>query len=84
MLPASLLRRIAQFARVHLYVDTEDVVWASRSLVAVCVKEAGTRTVRLPRKGTVRDLYSGGQMGQGVQSFQAEFAGRGTRVFVVE
>ncbi len=84
MLPAGLMRNITRFAGAHTYIDTEDVVWASKSLVAVCVKEAGKRVVRLPRKANVRDLYSGEVVGQGVDSFEADFADRATRVFVME
>ncbi len=84
MLPARLMRNIAQLGGAHTYIDTEDVVWASKSLVAVCVKDAGKRTVRLPEKANVRDLYTGEVIGKGVASFDADFADRATRVFVVE
>ena len=84
MLPARLLRNIAQYGSVHTYIDTEDVVWASKEMVAVCVKDAGKRTVRLPEKADVRDLYSGEVIGKNVDSFVADFADRATRVFVVE
>ncbi len=84
MLPAALMRRIAQFAGVHMYIDTEDVVWAARDLVAVCVKEAGPRRITLPRSGTVCDLYTGTKVGEDVDSFEADFANRATRVFVVQ
>jgi len=84
MLPPRLMRNIAQVAGVHAYIETEDVVWASKSMVAVCVKDAGKRVVRLPRKANVRDLYSGESVGQGVDVFEADFADRATRVFVME
>ena len=84
MLPASLLRRIALHAGVHLYIETEDVVWASQDLVAVSVREPGTRSVRLPRRATVRDLYTGEQVGRDTDAFEADFADRATRVFALE
>lgn len=84
MLPARLMRNLAQIAGVHTYIDTEDVVWASKRMVAVCVKDGGKRTVRLPKKSNVRDLYSGEVIGRGIASFEAQFAERATRVFVVE
>ncbi len=84
LLPARLMRNIAQSAGVHTYIDTEDVVWASKELLAVCVKDAGKRTVRLPKQATVRDLYSGEVVGKGADAFEADFADRATRVFVVE
>jgi hypothetical protein len=83
-LPTSLLRRIAQLAGVHTYTDTEHVVWASRSLLAVCVQQPGKRTIKLPRKANVRDLYTGAEIGKGMEQFEADFADHATRVFVLE
>ncbi len=82
LLPAPLLRRLAQHARVHLYVDTDDVVWASHDLVAISVQRGGTRIVHLPRAADVRDLYRGVEIGRGVRSFRADFDDHATRVFV--
>ncbi len=84
MLPTRLMRNIAQYAGVHTYIDTEDVVWASKEMIGVCVKDAGKRTVRLPEKADVRDLYSGEIVGKDVDAFEADFTGRATRVFVLE
>ncbi|NLX97283.1 MAG: hypothetical protein GXY83_14005, partial [Rhodopirellula sp.] len=84
LLPAALLRQIARQAGVHLYVETDDVVWAARDLVAVCVKDPGSRKIRLPRKATVLDLFLGEKIGAGIDVFQAEFPGGATRVFVIE
>ncbi|MFA5193635.1 MAG: beta-galactosidase [Verrucomicrobiia bacterium] len=84
LLPASLLRRVAELAGVHLYIGSEDVVWASRQLLAVSVKEAGTRKIALPRKANVRDFYRGTKIGDGIDSFDVNFEDHATRVFVVE
>ena len=84
MLPTRLMRNIAQYGGVHTFIDTEDVVWASKNLIAVCVKDAGKRTVRLPEKADVRDLYTGEAVGTGVNAFEADFSDRATRVFAVE
>ena len=81
LLPTALLRRLAQQAGVHLYLDTPDVVWASHDLVAVCVKDAGHRTVHLPARRDVTDLYTGATVARGTASFAAEFGDRATRVF---
>ncbi len=84
LLPASLLRRLAQRAGVHLYVDTEDVVWASHALVAVSVHQPGSRTIRLPRTADVTDLYDGSVVARSVETFRAEFPDRSTRVFLLQ
>jgi hypothetical protein len=84
MLPTPLLRRIAELGGVHRYIDTPDVVWATKQLLAVCVKDAGPRKITLPRKADVSDLYTGEKVATGVDSFEADFADRATRVFVVK
>lgn len=84
MLPTRLMRNIAQVAGVHTYIDTADVVWASKDLLGICVKDAGKRRVRLPKKADVLDLYSGEVVGENIDAFEADFADRATRVFVVE
>ncbi|MFA6547284.1 MAG: hypothetical protein WCS99_22895, partial [Limisphaerales bacterium] len=84
LLPAELLRGMAKLAGVHIYVDGGDVVWASRQLLAVSVKEAGVRNIRLPRKASVRDLYRGTKIGDDIESFSVSFEDRATRVFAVE
>ena len=75
--------RIARVAGVHLYIETEDVVWAAREMLAVSVYEPGTRTVRLPRTATVQDLYSGEQVAAAARSFEARFEACATRLFAL-
>lgn len=84
LMPAPLLRRIADLAHVHSYAAPGDLVWATRELVGVSVHRAGPRVITLPRPGTVTDLYRGMRLGENVRSFQADFDERATRVFVVK
>lgn len=70
-------------APVGHYLDTEDVVWASRDMVAISVQQPGARTIQLPRAADVSDLYQATEIGRGVRSFSADFKDRSTRVFVL-
>jgi hypothetical protein len=83
LLPASLLRRIATLGGVHQYVESEDVVWASREMVAVSVFQPGKRWITLPRAATVRDLYSGHDIAASADRFEVSFAPRATRLFTI-
>jgi hypothetical protein len=76
--------RLAEMAGVHRYIDTPDVVWASRNLIGVSVKEPGPRTIRLRAPAAVRDLWTGRLLASGAREFTAEFGDRATRVFVVK
>jgi len=84
MLPASLLRRIARLGDVHEYVQTEDVIWASRAMLAICVREPGLRKIALPRRATVRDLYTGQEVAKSADVFEVKFAPRATRLFCLQ
>lgn len=77
-LPAGLLRAIARKAGVHLYIDTEDIVWASHDLLAISVNRAGARTVHLPQRRTVVDLWSGKTIGEGSDHFVVELPEKST------
>lgn len=84
LLPARLLRNIAQMAGVHEYITTDDVVWASRDMVAVCVEKPGVRTIQLPRRVTVRDLYTSEVLAHNVTEVDADFGAGATRLFGLE
>lgn len=81
MLPTPLLRALAREAGVHGYLDTPDVVWASHGLLAVCVKDAGRRTIHLPAPRIVSDMYTGEAVASKGDTFEADFADRATRLF---
>jgi hypothetical protein len=84
LMPTPLLRRIAELGHIHFYTPPGDVVWATKDLVGVSVHTAGARTINLPRPATVTDLYNGARLGDNLRSFQADFADRTTRVFVLQ
>jgi beta-galactosidase len=84
MLPASLLRRIARLGGVHEYIPTEDVVWASRQMLAVSVREPGLRKIVLPRAATIRDLYTGQEVARSAEAFETPFGPHATRVFLID
>ncbi len=82
--PATLLRQFADQAGVHGYTAPGDVVWACHDLVAVCVKDAGSRQIRLPRQvAQVVDLYTGRTVAENATEFTTDFADRATRIFLL-
>ena len=58
MLPASLLRSIAEKAGVHCYSITGDIVWASNNHLAVHANQAGPRTIHLPQPHRIKNLWN--------------------------
>ncbi|MFW6059937.1 MAG: hypothetical protein ACODAQ_07130, partial [Phycisphaeraceae bacterium] len=57
-LSADLWRGIARFAGAHIYSETNDIVLASRHLVALHSLKSGERTLRLPGAHRVTDLIN--------------------------
>ena len=59
------LRNLARLAGLHVYLDTNDAIYASGSLVGVHTQSAGKDRIRLPVKATVTDLFTGGESRRG-------------------
>jgi beta-galactosidase len=73
-----LLRALARKAGVHLYIDTQDIVWASHDLLAISVNHAGVRTVRLPQRRTIVNLWSGDIIAEDNSQFELDIPEKGT------
>jgi hypothetical protein len=56
ILPAALLRNIAQAAGCHIYSDGGDVVYAGGDFLGIYSPQGGRRTFRLPNHSDVFDL----------------------------
>ena len=84
-MPAPLLRSLARMAGVHFYInpapDSRDVVYANRSLLALCVDDPGPRRITLPEPRSVRELYADVKVGRGVGEFVADMGRHETRLW---
>ena len=76
------LRNLAKLAKIHEYIETEDVVWANKSMLAVCVDLPGPRLIKLPRPAKVTELYSNKVISaEPVTSFTVDFPENATLLF---
>ncbi|MHB1355606.1 MAG: hypothetical protein ACYCZF_06485 [Anaerolineae bacterium] len=82
-LPSALLRRIAQGAGVHIYSDQNDIIYANRQFIGVCVDNGGTRTISLPQKSDVYDLLADTTIATGVSEFTIDLPARQTGLYHV-
>ncbi len=80
-LPPVLLRNLARFAGVHLYLDTDDVVYANRSFLGVTTNAGGQRTIRLPRACDVVEIFSDKVIARNVSAFTTELAPASTYLY---
>lgn len=78
------LRNLARLAGLHVYLDTNDAVYASGSLVGVHTQSAGEKTIRLPVKATVTDLFTGKVIAKGVDHFTVTLPARATALWRIE
>jgi hypothetical protein len=83
ILPPDLLRNLARVAGVHIYCDSGDVLHANDSFVLLHTSSAGEKTIRLPRRGDVVDVYEGKVLFRNVDSFTINEAAQTTRLLYV-
>ncbi len=57
-LPADLWRGLARWAGAHVWCDSNDVLMADRSVVALHTLKPGPRTLHLPRRADVVDIVA--------------------------
>ena len=69
---AELLRSVAAGAGCHVYLDSDDVLYATADYVAVHADGNGRRTVRFPRACTPCEVYENRAYGKGVKSIDVE------------
>ena len=70
--PALLLRDIARSAGVHIYSDSDDALYANRSLIGLYARTAGAKRITLPQATDVYDLVHGKVLARHVTEFTAD------------
>jgi hypothetical protein len=65
-----VLREIARYVGVHLYSESEDVLYADRYHVALHTVRAGAKRVYLPYRADVWEVYSGRFVGRNCTAFE--------------
>lgn len=81
----SALRAILKAAGVHLYTGEENPVYANEKLLAIHVKEGGSKVVSLPRKyRQVIDLVTGEVVAKNMSSFTYAFRSPETVIFQLD
>ena len=83
-LDAQLLRGIAEYCGLHIWLNTEDSFGANENLVVVHAASAGVKTLTLPRKATVRDARTMEVIQKDCSKLQFKLDKFENRVFIVE
>ena len=56
-LSADAVKEIARFAGCHIYIDTEDVLYANRDYITLHASTSGKKVIKLPRGASAFELY---------------------------
>jgi hypothetical protein len=59
-IPAEILRKIYKLSGVHLYIETNDVIYANHNYVAIHSSFASQKIIKLPEKRKVVELIDNG------------------------
>lgn len=81
-LDREFLRHVAQNAGVHVFIDGDDNLYASRDVVSIHANHAGRKTIRLPQICDVVDVFSGEVVAREANSFEITMDAFETRVFL--
>ena len=76
-----LLQRIARDAGVHIYCDSLDSVEANDRFISFHARNSGRKTIRLPRKTTVVDVFNRELVAKDVDSFSFDAPLHSSRLF---
>jgi hypothetical protein len=83
-LPANLWRNLARWAGAHVYCETNDIVLADTSVVALHSIQSGQKTLALPGRYTVTDVITGKRLSRHARSITVSLQAPETRVFRIE
>ncbi len=79
-----VLKKVAERAGVHFYIDSLCPVWAGRNLISVHTAQGGEKRIRLRKKAdSVIELFSGGKVAENVSEFIYDFMEPETALFKI-
>ena len=76
-----LMQRIAREAGVHIFGDAFDIYEANERFISFHARNSGTKTIRLPRKTTVVDVFGRELVARDADSFTFDATLHSSRLF---
>jgi len=83
-LPADLWRGLARFAGAHVYTQSNDVLLANGSVVALHTIKPGRKTITLPAPARVTDVITDTLVSEHTERIRFDAASPSTHVFYLE
>ncbi|MBM4031987.1 MAG: hypothetical protein FJ291_09400 [Planctomycetes bacterium] len=76
-----LLRNLARFSGAHVWCESDDVLYANRSLLCLHTASAGEKVIHLPRPAIVTDLLSSERSPEPVDTIRTTMPAYRTRLW---
>lgn len=80
---ANVLRNLARYADVHLFVDDEEIVFANESYVGIHTAKDGKRTIKLRKPSKVTEVFENRCIGEDISVFVEDIPKHSTRLYKV-
>ncbi len=80
-IPPPVMRTLFKNAGVHIYSDSEDVIYANHSMIAISASSRGEKTLSLPHTATLVDALTGEQLQPVDGAFRMFLKRHETRIF---
>ncbi len=81
-LDTEFIREYARKKGIHIYCDTRENLCAGGNIVSINARSAGKKTIHLPRKCRVEDIYSGEVVADNANEITLDMKAFETRVFL--
>lgn len=69
ILSSTIVREFAKYAGCHIYSESEDVLYTDGNTLTLHASTTGNKTIRLPKKATVCELYTRETLGKDIREF---------------
>jgi hypothetical protein len=79
-----LLRNLAEYSGAHVWCDSDDVLYANRSLLCLHTASSGEKTINLPQAARVVELWSGEEYSAATASINCALPAYRTRIWKTE
>ena len=83
-IPADVWRGLARFAGAHVYCESNDILLADSSILALHSIQSGPKHIELPGRFRVTDVVTGKTIGRRRRAIEFEMKAPETRVFLLE
>lgn len=84
MISKAILRNIAKFAGVHVYVESGDLVYANKHFLAVYPRIGGHKVVHLPEPRRITDLWNDELIAEKTDEFEAKMNANTAYMYLLE